>query len=191
METFGECLRNPNKTLTKTINLFATLTTAASALAGPVAFHSESSGTFAILSDPSLPIFQVGIEHSIVSATPFAFQTLEAEQTVDLTGPPAIIGSFTLGDSAGNTLLGSYFASLMFLGPVESVATGTFSFTGGTGLFAGASGDGTIRATIHLGNSNSEITLDAPLTVPDSASALGLLSIGLGGLVVMRRGSHR
>lgn len=161
--------------------------TAAASFAGTVPFHSESNGTFAFLSDPSLPVFQVGIDHPVVNATPFDFQTFQGEQTVNLIAPPPIVGSFTLTMGGGDTLLGSYVSDLTFLGTGEAVADGTFSFQGGTGLFKGASGGGTMFASIDLANGTSGIRMDGSLTVPDAGSTLSLTSLGLFGLALTRR----
>jgi hypothetical protein len=177
--------------MTRTILLTATLYCATSALAQTLVFHSESSGSFSILSDPTLPVFDVGIDHPVVNATPFPMQSLAAVQTVSLLGPPSIAGSFTLTDLEGDLLFGSYFADLMFLGPTESVADGAFSFTGGTGRYEDASGGGRIAAAIHLASGTSEIILDGHLVVPESGGVMALASLVAVGITFVRRRSVR
>ena len=177
--------------MTRSILLAATLCCATSALAETVLFHSESSGSFSILSDPTLPVFDVGIDHPVVNATPFPMQSLAAFQTVSLLGPPSITGSFTLTDLGGDLLFGSYLADLMFLGTTESVADGAFSFTGGTGRYEDASGGGRIAAAIHLASGTSEIILDGHLAVPESGGVMALASLVAVGLTFVRRRSAR
>jgi hypothetical protein len=177
------------KTMLPIVLLAAAAT--ATALASPVSFHSTSSGSFSILTDPALPVFDVGIAHPNVVATPFTFQSLYAEQTVDLTGVPTITGSFTLTDPNGFLLSGAYVTDLTFLGPTEAVANGTFSFTGGTGPFQKASGGGNMMAAIHLATGTSEITIDGRITVPDAGDPLAPAMLSLLGLTFIQRRSRQ
>ncbi len=175
----------------KTLIPIVLLAASVSALAAPVSFLSNSSGSFSILTDPTLPVFDVGIIHPNVVATPFTFQSLHAEQTVDLTGVPTINGVFTLTDPNGFLLSGSYATDLTFLGPTESVANGTFAFTGGTGPFQNASGGGLITAAIHLATGTSEITLDGRVTVPDECGPLVPALLGFLGLTFIHQRTRR
>ena len=162
------------------------------ASADTMLFHSESSGTFTILSDPALPTFEVGIEHPTVNATPFGIQSLSAHQTVSLIGTPSIAGAFILTDLGGDLIYGSYLTDLVFLGPTEAMADGTISFNGGTGRYSEASGGGLISAAIHLANGTSEIVLDGRLAIPESGGALAVASLGLvGAMFLTRRSSER
>lgn len=161
-----------------------TLLASVAAFASTSPFHSESLGTFSLVGGPPDPIFQVLIDHPTVVATPFAFASLTAEQTINFITPPAILGSFIFTAPSGDTLLGTYEADLIPLSPTESFAKGIYSFGGGTGAFAGASGTGSLTANIYLDRGESTITYDGTLSVPDGGNCLWL---GLAGLAAFGR----
>lgn len=145
-----------NKLLRLTCNSRVTsLVAAVFALGSPAtaatfSFEASSSGTG--VGDGGFPITQAHFEHTTVSATPFPFLLMTADETLNLLEVPiSSVVSFTFTDVAGDALFGTYEAEF-FPGanPAQFLGSGTFLFTGGTGPFAGASGDGTLSAVVDF-----------------------------------------
>lgn len=163
----------------------------ASLHAGVFAFEADSAGVFT--SDGGFPIVNVHIDHPTVTAAPFAFSSLEADQTVDLSGaPPPIDGHFTFTQAGGDTLFGTYLGVVNpGSNPNQLVAPGTFEFTGGTGAFAGAWGGGSLYAVIDFTGPNggvSTIEWRGQLnTVPEPASCALMAGLLLAGFALWRR----
>jgi hypothetical protein len=92
-------------------------------------------------------------------------------QTGDLVLEPTIVpgvfsgfGSVTITADSGDTLTFDY-VGLLYAATGEGI--GTFSFTGGTGKFANATGDGTFYALIDLSlpaNQPMKVILDGTIT---------------------------
>jgi hypothetical protein len=137
------------KKLALAFSLFAVLVSSASAAV--FSFDSVSTGTFQALTPP--PLVSVSITHPNVAVNlPFEFTSMAATQVVDFGAtPPAGLGHFTFTAPGGDELRGDW--NVIFLGtanPLEFVAPGSFTFTGGSGIFDGATGSGTLTALVHF-----------------------------------------
>ena len=126
--------------------------------AGSFAFEAFSVGTFT--ADGGFPMVTVHIDHPAVTATPFPFAALVADQAVNLLDvPPSLSGTFTFTDTLGESLFGAYEGVLQpGANAAQLLAPGTFLFTGGTGSFESASGGGSIYAMIDFTGSNEGLS---------------------------------
>lgn len=161
----------------------------------PISF--SGSGPFTVTPVPSLG--NVVREDQVItfsSSSPFEFVTGEYHGHVDLNEPnfPARLfdTSFTLFAANGDLLFGTYTVQASAFDPplfLHEIFNGTFTFTGGTGIFAGATGGGEYDGqsdydpgySYAFGNSFLT-TRDASITlVPEPASAILLI----GGLLLL------
>jgi hypothetical protein len=167
--------------------------------AAPIPFDAQSSGSFTAVGIPPADVF-VHIDHPSVTATPFSFSNLVADEKVIFTTvPPSVLdGTFAFTDVGGFTLKGTFSGEL--LGPLSPglyEVIGPFDFVGGTGLFAGASGGGQLDAMVQFLDPNGAFgissiewhgTLEGITCVcPDSGITLGLLGFALTCLAGLRK----
>lgn len=113
--------------------------------------------------------------------TIFGAVTPQSTSTVDFSSPPSITfsdGSFTETFALG-TLLGTSSGSRTASGLGTATFTLNFVFTGGIGLFAGATGDATVTGTITSTSATTESitgsytgTLEVVTPLPSRPSAL-------------------
>ncbi|HRI16004.1 MAG TPA: hypothetical protein PLX89_23650, partial [Verrucomicrobiota bacterium] len=164
--------------------LIAALTLSAGlAHASTFAFEALSSGTFTY---SGAPIVDIHIDHTTVSATPFSFSTLTADQTVNLLDlPPSLVAAFNFETAGGEDLYGTYEGVIL---PGDNAnqlfASATFLFTGGTGFFSGASGSGDLFAVIDITGPDSGVSSIAWKgtlnTVPESGETVLVAGAMLG-----------
>lgn len=152
-----------------------------------VPFEATSSGGFTAAGIPPSDV-AVHITHSVVAASPYWFDTLVADETVQFTTvPPSIVdGSFTFAINGGDELTGTFIGTLIPTGNLgEYTASGPFSFNGGTGMFATASGGGQLDAWIQFLDEYgtvgiSRIQWEGKIGgVPDGGISAGLLAMSL------------
>lgn len=122
-------------------------------------FNATSSGTFTA-DDSGAPIVTVHIDHPTVIAPGFDFASVVIDQVVDISGVPfPFEADFTFTGVGGDLLMGGYRGLLSpGANPGELLGTGLFEFTGGTGLFAGATGQGTLEALVQFTGPNSGLS---------------------------------
>ena len=126
--------------------------------------------------------------------TVFGSFTPQSQSTIDFSHPPTILisaGTFLETFSQG-TLFGTSSGSGTASGHGTAAVTVDFVFTGGTGLFTGATGEATFTGTITTTSSTTESITGSyvgSLTIVPEPSTLALLAptITVGAVVVIRR----
>ncbi len=121
----------------------------------------------------------------------------QSQSTIDFSKPPSILisnGSLSLTFSQG-TWVGTTSGSGTGNGNGTATFTVDFVITGGTGLFAGATGEATITGTITSTSSTTESITGSyagSLTLVPEPSTLVLLAPALAvGAIVVARGRRR
>jgi hypothetical protein len=125
--------------------ILASTVTAASACAQTIDFMWTSEGFF-----HGTPAAGT-VDTMFSSSAPFNNLTDSHATYTGSGGAMRTFGPFEITAAGGDTLLGDF--DTLFTGPVRlgrNVGTGTFTFTGGTGQFAGASGQGDMDVAITL-----------------------------------------
>ena len=123
-----------------------------------------------------------------------AFTTVESNCLDPITGR-LFNGRFTLAFADGSTLFGTASGAVA-LPPVAGTTTNVFEYlvTGGTGLYAGASGhlrvDGVVRFNPDGTTGNTFTYAGSISTVPEPSTVL-LLGVGLVGLAARARTRRR
>jgi hypothetical protein len=183
-----------------TLALAAVSLFAACASAQTSPFNALSSGTFQAYAPPPGPV-PVSINHPSVNiSAPFVFSSLVATQLVDFTpttqippGPPSVDGQCQFTAPDGSVLLGTYVGILAGTAdPLVYLVPASFTFTGGTGPYAGATGGGLLTATVNFSDPAmisglSTIDWQGSLTlIPEPHAAALALWLGLAGLALRR-----
>src|SRR5215216_7040857 len=124
--------------------------------AAPVLYSATGSGQFRVF--PIAPTVLLEDQSlTLVSVLPFPLTVASYQGFVDLTKPTfpdrVFNAKFTQSNGFGDSLTGTYTVDTQtFIDPVDPFAgdfigsedfTGSFTFTGGTGLYFGATGGGT------------------------------------------------
>jgi hypothetical protein len=125
--------------------------------------------------------------------TKFGAFTPTSQSTIDFSNPPNIQitnGTVTLAFSQGN-LFGTSSGSGTGNGHGSATFTGDFVFTGGTGLFLGASGEATVTGTIMQTSPTTEAinaTYTGSLAVVPEPSSLALFApaVAVGAVVLLQ-----
>ena len=161
----------------------------APALAGAVSFQASMEGTSAIVEviDPNVPIVRVNT--NAVGSGVLGIVGYRSEDIVNFnTGAGS--GTNVFENALGDELFAIFDVQL-----VPTSATGAFDlfgtnmiFTGGTGIFAGASGSGSFKGSGQFINDSEALTrfvfdgeltlVPLPGTVPLALAALALLVVG-------------
>jgi hypothetical protein len=126
---------------------------------------------------------------------PFGAFTAIQSACVSPPAPEFTDGLFTLDFGGGHTLLGTYAGTLVPTAPPVFALLSSHVITGGTGLFAGATGGGTGTGTQDLVSGAFDVTLTGTLTAPGLAAVpepgtvalVGGGLAGVGGAVRRRR----
>ncbi len=125
--------------------------------------------------------------------TTYGSFTAQSQSTIDFSKPPAI--TISDGMLSLNFSQGIWFGTTSGDGTASGNGTATFSvdfvITGGTGLFAGATGEATITGTITSTSSTTESITGSyvgSLTLVPEPSTLALLApaVAVGAVVVVR-----
>jgi hypothetical protein len=128
--------------------------------------------------------------------TTFGLFTASAQSTIDFSNPPLIlISNGTLSETFKNgTLLGTSSGSGTASGHGTATFTIDFVITGGTGNFAGGTGEATLTGTITQTSPTTELisaSYTGSLTPVPEPSTLVLLTTGLVGFGLWRRRTGR
>jgi PEP-CTERM motif-containing protein len=129
------------------------------------------------------------------SDTVFGAFTVTSQSTIDFSAPPTIVissGSF-VEDLSGGTLFGTSSGSGTASGKGTATFTLDFVITGGTGSFAGDTGDATVTGTITMTSPTTESITGSytgsltPVTTTPEPSSVALMLLGVGLVFVMRK----
>ena len=164
----------------------------------PVHASTMITGTFngdATLTPTSTPGISIQNFTGDGDDTTYDSFTPTSQSTVDFSSPPNITisdGTFTETFSQGK-LFGTSSGSGTADGNGTATFTLDFVFTGGTGLFAGATGDATATATITATGATTELITGSYIgsltTATPLPAALPLFATGLGALGLLVRGA--
>ena len=156
-----------------------------------IVFNWTSEGTFDASSLPA-----GSAVNTFSDASAFNFVDVEFNQTVaandDLSVLTLSSGAFSITAGNGDTLRGSYDDFVYTLQPDSPVydGVGDFTFTGGTGVFAGATGSGSWQALAQFtsddGGTADHVWSGNLLLVPEP-SCVWCVAVGLIGLLIRRR----
>jgi hypothetical protein len=162
---------------------------ASAAKADTITFSGTGAGISVPTSDPSKPMFDFLAKGTYV--TPFGTFTLIEPGSVNLAivnadGTSPNKGTFTFSLPNGDNFSGTFIGTIT---PPNQQGDTTFALTytitGGTGIFAGATGTGTsigpLNAVTGVYTDRITITITTPTPIPEPATLL-LLGTGLAGL---------
>ncbi len=162
------------------------------ARADTVAITYDVSGSTINLSPPP-EVLALGSATGTVS--PFGAAQWSDEVVVFLNHtPPDIVGTFTFTFLGGDTLFGDLYETLRALPDAAGKITvgQVLTFTGGTGVFSGATGKasgishGNVMTSLFTSTGTGAVTVPALTAVPEPATML-LLGTGLAGVAAKVR----
>lgn len=130
----------------------------------------EATGSPAEVPGDRCPVLTVEI-HGTGNATHLGSLTTHQSHCV---APPSLgltDGVFTLTAANGDELRGIYVAELLPLEPPLFTIDGEFTFTGGTGRFAGATGGGDASGVQDLATGDATVLLEGTISSVGSSKA--------------------
>jgi hypothetical protein len=143
--------------------------TAAPAVAGAtlavqqVPFKGVFSGTGTAVTGGRCPVLTVQI-HATGHATHVGRLTDEQSHCADPTSLAFTDGEFAFTAANGDQLVGTYFGDFVPLDQPLFTIVGHFTFTGGTGRFAGASGGGNASGVQNLATGEATVVLEGTIS---------------------------
>lgn len=123
----------------------------------------EASGTATVLPGDRCPDLTVEIRGP-GTATHLGRLTTEQSHCATATSLAFTDGLFTLTAASGDQLRGTYSGNFVPLDPPAFTIDGRFTFTGGTGRFAGATGGGDASGVQNLATGDATVSLVGTLS---------------------------
>jgi hypothetical protein len=118
----------------------------------------NATGTAAVIPGDRCPVLTVHIVGP-GTATHLGRLTTDQSHCAEPTSLAFTDGEFTLTAANGDELRGTYFGDFVPLEPPLFTIDGHFTFTGGTGRFAGATGGGDASGVQNLATGDATVTL--------------------------------
>ena len=133
----------------------------------------DASGDLFVTSTLNDPLASFGLTQALFTQTVNVFAN-----------PNTIVGTsiFQTPGGAGNALFTSYSGTATGINPPTNFVTtggGTFLFTGGTGAFVGATGEGTWTVSADLSTNAVTTTFVGTVNIIPEPGTVGLLASGL------------